>query len=260
MDLTADIVREAQFRQAWKGYDTAEVDDFLDEIAVGIEELQHRHGDVTNRLQLAEERAARAESRPSLRSEPDESVRRTLVLAQRAADLVVSEAKAVSDRIVSDAREQAARMISSAQLEVLRTENDASLRADHVLSEATAKADHVLSDAESNASRLTAIRAAELQSSLAGLVEEQTRRRLELERLSVGIEQTKAQFRNLLGTQMAELEAISVPETHQAPQTGGREPVAFGRGASDSDGENVEPKENIEAEVEAVLARVADGN
>lgn len=258
MDLTADIVREAQFRQAWKGYDTAEVDDFLDEIAVGIEELQHRHGDVITRLQLAEERATRAESRPSLRSEPDESVRRTLVLAQRAADLVVSEAKSVSDRIVSDAREQAARMISAAQHEVHQTESDASFRAEHVLSEATAKAEHVLSNAESNASRLTAIRAAELQSSLAGLVEEQTRRRLELERLSGAIEQTKAQFRNLLGTQMAELEAISVSSVPDASPAVAMVPVPIDQG--DSDDENFEPRGTIEAEVEAALARVGDGN
>jgi DivIVA domain-containing protein len=195
MDITAATVRDAQFRQAWKGYDTAEVDEFLDDVAAGLAALQERATDLAIRLETMEDRALRSEARPALRSEPDESVRRTLVLAQRAADLVVSEAKAVGDRIVSDARDQAAKLVLAASAE-----------AEHVHIEATAKAEHVVSDAEAAAARITAVRAAELQTSLNGLVEEQARRKSELEQIGGAIERAKAQFRGLLTAQLEQLD------------------------------------------------------
>ncbi len=194
MDITAETVREAQFRQAWKGYDTAEVDDFLDAVASGIGSLQSKVGELTERIVSAEDRALRAEARPSLRSEPDESVRRTLVLAQRAADLVVSEAKAVADRIVADSRDQAARIVTASQ--------EAALRAQAV---ANAQAEQLLSGAEAEADRMISVRAAELQSSLSLLVDEQARRRLELEHLGLLISDTKAQWRSVLAGQLTQL-------------------------------------------------------
>ncbi len=200
MDITAATVRDAQFRQAWKGYDTAEVDDFLDDVATGLGALQERVADLSTRLETMEDRALRAEARPALRSEPDESVRRTLVLAQRAADLVVSEAKAVSDRIVSDARDQAAKLVTAAKAD-----------AENVHLDATAKAEHVVADAEAAAARITAVRAAELQTSLNGLVEEQARRKSELEQIGAAIERAKAQFRGLLTAQLEQLDT-----THSA--------------------------------------------
>jgi DivIVA domain-containing protein len=200
MDITAATVRKAQFRQAWKGYDTAEVDDFLDDVAEGVAALQEQVNDLSTRLETMEDRALKAEARPALRSEPDESVRRTLVLAQRAADLVVSEAKSVGDRIVSDARDQAAKLVHAAQVD-----------AENVHVDATAKAEHVVADAEAAAARITAVRAAELQTSLNGLVEEQARRKSELEQIGVAIERAKAQFRGLLTAQLEQLDT-----THQA--------------------------------------------
>ncbi len=199
MDITVDTVREAQFRQAWKGYDTAEVDDFLDEVAKGVEQLTRKVTELSGRIEGAEDRAARAEARPALRSEPDESVRRTLVLAQRAADLVVTEAKAVADRIVADSREQAAQALALAGAD-----------ANRIREEAQQDAAHVVADAEAAAERQTAVRAAELQQNLNGLVEEQTRRQLELEQLHGAIEKARAQFRGLLTAQLEQLDSPAV--------------------------------------------------
>jgi cell division septum initiation protein DivIVA len=132
------------------------------------------------------------------RSEPDESVRRTLVLAQRAADLVVSEAKSVADRIVSDARQQAARLMAVAQSDAERIEHDATVRAEQTVRESEAVAE-----------RMTAQRAAELQSELSSLVEEQGRRRYELDQLRQHVEATRAQLRGELEAQMRRLESLS---------------------------------------------------
>jgi DivIVA domain-containing protein len=200
MELTVDTLRDAQFRQAWKGYDTAEVDDFLDELSTGVAELQGQLSSALERAELAEDRAMASESLRVPRSEPDEAVRRTLVLAQRAADLVVSEAKSVADRIVADAREQAAGLMATAQHDSQRIEQDAAT-----------KAAALINESEATASRLTAQRAAELQSELSGLSEEQGRKRLELDQLRQHVEATRAQLRGELEAQMRRLEALSGP-------------------------------------------------
>jgi cell division initiation protein len=197
MELTSEVLRDVQFRQTWKGYDTAEVDDFLDSITSGV-------GLLNERLKAAIDRAEKAEARstsgaPVVRSESDESVRRTLVLAQRAADLVVSEAKSVSDRIVADAHDQAAQIVAAARTTGERIEQDAQQRASQVLSESEAAAE-----------RITATKAAELQGSLSGLVEEQGRRRFELDQLRQQVEGYRAQLRSELEAQMKRLENISV--------------------------------------------------
>jgi DivIVA domain-containing protein len=197
MELTTEVLRDVQFRQTWKGYDTAEVDDFLDSISAGVNVLNERLAAAVDRAEKAESRATSAA--PVVRSESDESVRRTLVLAQRAADLVVSEAKSVSDRIVADAHEQAEGIVAGARVTAERIEHDAHQRAGQVVSES-----------EATAERLTATKAAELQGSLNGLVEEQGRRRFELDQLRQQVEAYRAQLRSELEAQMKRLETISV--------------------------------------------------
>jgi cell division septum initiation protein DivIVA len=134
------------------------------------------------------------------RSESDESIRRTLVLAQRAADLVVSEAKSVADKIVADAREQAARLMTTTQQDAERARLDAESAAAQIIRES-----------EATAERLTATRAAELQHELSGLVEEQGRRRFELDQLRQHVDATRAQLRADLQAQMQRLDTMSAP-------------------------------------------------
>jgi DivIVA domain-containing protein len=192
--LTVETLQAVQFRQSWKGYDTVEVDDFLDEVIAGVDALQQRV------VALEQERHNVQSVAPvtAYRSESDESVRRTLVLAQRAADLVVSEAKSVADRIVSDARQQAARLMAVAQSDAERIGHDATMRAEQAVRES-----------EAIAERMTAQRAAELQSELSSLVEEQGRRRYELDQLRQHVEATRAQLRGELEAQMRRLESLS---------------------------------------------------
>jgi DivIVA domain-containing protein len=199
MQLTVAAVRDVQFRQSWKGYDTVEVDDFLDAVATGVAVLHER-------LLLAQQRnevvgAAQTVSPvASVRSESDESIRRTLVLAQRAADLVVSEAKSVADRIVADAHGEAAAITTASRAVAEQTEQQARVRAEQILTEATAMAE-----------RQTATRAAELHRSLDDLIEEQGRRRFEVEQLRLQVETYRGQLRAELEAQMRRLESIPEP-------------------------------------------------
>ena len=106
MDLSPKLLTDVQFREQWRGYNPDEVDDFLERVAVGVEELQRRLTD-------ALERAAAAEHRLVERSDEDE-IRRTLVLAQRTADASVEEAKAEADRLVRDAQQRAKELLADA--------------------------------------------------------------------------------------------------------------------------------------------------
>ncbi|MGA3216920.1 MAG: DivIVA domain-containing protein [Acidimicrobiales bacterium] len=128
MDLSAKVLREVEFRDRLRGYDTDEVDEFLEKVAVAVEELQEKM------RQLAY-RAERAERSVSDRAadDDDDTIRRTLVLAQRTADMAVREAQ-----------EQAAALMDGARSE-----------SDKVLTQARFESEKLLSGARENAARLT---------------------------------------------------------------------------------------------------------
>ena len=98
MDLSPQLLREVEFREKWRGYSADDVDEFLEQVAAGVERLQAQ-------LREADERATRAERRVLETS--DDDVRRALVLAQRTADAALAEAREEADRRVAAAEEQA---------------------------------------------------------------------------------------------------------------------------------------------------------
>jgi cell division initiation protein len=108
MDLTVEALRDARFREGWRGYNPADVDEFIDQISAGVQSLHDRIQELTLRAERAESRTV---------GESDDTVKRTLVLAQRAADLVVREAKSVSERIVADAHREAERITDDARVD-----------------------------------------------------------------------------------------------------------------------------------------------
>src|SRR4029079_1716146 len=91
MDVSAQTLREVEFREKLRGYHPDDVDEFLERVAAGIEYLQ-------NRLRQATERAQRAEARAAESTEGDDALKRTLVLAQRTAEMAVQEARQEGDR------------------------------------------------------------------------------------------------------------------------------------------------------------------
>src|SRR5687768_8336712 len=97
MDLTPQLLTEVEFSEQWRGYNKNDVDDFLERVAMAVGELQER----------IREAAARAEQAEGKRSVDDDEIRRTLVLAQRAAASAVEEAQAEATRLRQEAEERA---------------------------------------------------------------------------------------------------------------------------------------------------------
>jgi cell division initiation protein len=121
MDLSAKVLREVEFRDRLRGYDTDEVDEFLEKVAVAVEELQEKMRQLAYRAERAErsisDRAA---------DDDDDTIRRTLVLAQRTADMAVREAqeqagvlmdgaRSESEKLLAEARESAKRLTTEAE-------------------------------------------------------------------------------------------------------------------------------------------------
>lgn len=113
MEVSPQTIRDVEFREKLRGYHQDDVDEFLERVAAGVEILQ-------DRLRQATERAVRAEQQSAEAREDDESLRRTLVLAQRTADLAVREAQEQAARIVAGAESEAAAKVAEATEEADR--------------------------------------------------------------------------------------------------------------------------------------------
>ena len=118
VDVSPQTIRQVEFREKLRGYHQDDVDEFLERVAAGLEIVQER-------LRQANERAVRAEQQASERREDDDSLRRTLVLAQRTADLAVKEGKEQAARLVEEAEGEAAAITASAAAEARRFTDEA---------------------------------------------------------------------------------------------------------------------------------------
>ena len=123
MDVTPQLLHDVEFREAKRGgYNTQDVDEFLERLAVGIErqdaqlrEARQRAEAAEARLAEAEQRIVEAERRAGETSDADETLKRTLVLAQRTADAAIREAEEQAATTLAAAQEQSTRMLAEAQ-------------------------------------------------------------------------------------------------------------------------------------------------
>jgi DivIVA domain-containing protein len=143
MELTPQTLHAVEFREARRGgYNTRDVDDFLERVAAGVGQLHERLRELAVRADTAEARlldtqrqldevqrraaasspaaTAAPPSSAARISETDDTLRRTLVLAQRTADATIKEAKQEANRLLDEARAEASRARASAQDEALR--------------------------------------------------------------------------------------------------------------------------------------------
>ena len=117
MEVSPKTLREVEFREKMRGYHPEDVDHFLEQVASGIEVLQ-------DRLRQAVDRAQRAEAAASEAGGNDETLRKTLVLAQRTADMAVQEAREQAARILASAEQQAQSILVEAEERGRRTLED----------------------------------------------------------------------------------------------------------------------------------------
>ena len=128
-----DTLRTVEFRLGLKGYNVDEVDEYLDKAAQEAEGLQEHVRQLNERLRQASERIAQLErekrSAPAVAADEgegaaaaadagalsDETLQRTLILAQKFVDQTKRESEAEAATIVSQAEEKARTAIAEAE-------------------------------------------------------------------------------------------------------------------------------------------------
>ena len=119
-----DSLRTVEFRETLKGYHRDDVDEYLEKAAVEAEGLQEQLRQNTERLRKAAETIAQLETelaaKPEAPAPPsaapaepviaDDTLQRTLLLAQKFVDETKAEAEAEAKRVVADAEAQARRV------------------------------------------------------------------------------------------------------------------------------------------------------
>jgi DivIVA domain-containing protein len=110
-----DSLRTVEFRQTLRGYHIDDVDEYLERVAVEAEALQEQLRQSTERLRQAAERIAGLEQQGQNVGAPvpvsDDSLQRTLVMAQRFVDQTHAEAEAQARQLVADAEERSQTML-----------------------------------------------------------------------------------------------------------------------------------------------------
>jgi DivIVA domain-containing protein len=119
-----DSLRTVEFRETLKGYHRDDVDEYLEKAAVEAEGLQEQLRQSGERLRQAAERISQLETQleqqpvavaKSEASVPDDTLQRTLLLAQKFVDETKADSEAQATRIIAEADAKARQMTEQAQ-------------------------------------------------------------------------------------------------------------------------------------------------
>jgi cell division initiation protein len=144
MALSPQRIRDTHFKSVRKGYDPAEVDAFVEEVASALEGAQNDATAMEARARAAVARlqelsregdtgggTAPAPAAPAISAkvEEAETISRTLLLAQRTADTTIAEAQAEADRLLGSARDDASASLDAARAQAAQMVEDAKAEA-----------------------------------------------------------------------------------------------------------------------------------
>jgi DivIVA domain-containing protein len=119
-----DSLRTVEFRQTLRGYHIDDVDEYLERVAVDAEALQEQARQAGERLKQAAERIAQLEGmlqEAQLQAPSgaavvsDDTLQRTLLLAQKFVDQTQAEAESQARALVADAEDRARRVLGEAE-------------------------------------------------------------------------------------------------------------------------------------------------
>jgi DivIVA domain-containing protein len=130
MDVTPQELRDIEIREAWRGYHRDDVDELLERAAATIEHLEAEVHQVRARAAQGPGPAPAPPPQPApvvqaapapppaaapVRSADTDVIQRTLVLAQKAADEAVAEARVKAQQMVGEAEQRASSVVAEAE-------------------------------------------------------------------------------------------------------------------------------------------------
>ncbi|MGH9093374.1 MAG: DivIVA domain-containing protein, partial [Acidimicrobiales bacterium] len=175
-----ETLRTVEFRLGLKGYNVDEVDEYLEKAAVEAEAVQEQLRQANERVRQASERIAQleAERREAPAPEPvaapepgvaDDTLQRTLVLAQKFVDQAKRESEAEASDIVAQAEARARAALAQAEEQARLMSNESERRLREEVTRLEGMRGQLASDVENMARHLESERN-RLRSSLADVL------------------------------------------------------------------------------------------
>ena len=106
--LTPLDIENKKFPKSIKGYNVDDVDDFLDQLTVEYEKLYKENAELKSQMETLNKDLEHFRS-------VEHTLQNTLVMAQKAADQMIEEAKISAEEIRKSAEDQADQTLTSAQ-------------------------------------------------------------------------------------------------------------------------------------------------
>ncbi|MBR5806202.1 MAG: DivIVA domain-containing protein [Oscillospiraceae bacterium] len=113
--FTADEIRQITFEKTMRGYRPEDVESFMENIADEFEALEKEKRDLEEKLYLLAEKVEQYKAE-------EESIKTTLINAQRLGESIVSDARVKADNVIREATIKKNDIISSAYNEIEGTE------------------------------------------------------------------------------------------------------------------------------------------
>lgn len=104
--MATNDYRKKTFNRAMRGYNTEEVDEYIEYLSERLEEQRRENFELENKLKAALDKNKES-------SAEENEIKNTLLLAKRAADKIVTDAQAQADLLFSTAKENTDRVLRS---------------------------------------------------------------------------------------------------------------------------------------------------
>lgn len=141
MDVSPQELRDTDIREGFRGYHRDDVDELLERAATTIEGLSERVRQITERI-------SEAETTGSRNRETEETLQRTLILAQRTADEAVADAQKRARKLLEDAETKSRTMVTEAEATARRIAEDERRRMETDVRDLAARRDKLKTDVD----------------------------------------------------------------------------------------------------------------
>jgi DivIVA domain-containing protein len=159
MDVTPQELRDVEIREAWRGYHRDDVDELLERAAATIEHLEEQvHSVQTRAAQAPTPPPSRAPAPAPVAQAPaperrpsgidTDVIQRTLVLAQKAADEAVHEARAKAQQMLVESEAKAQSLVSEAEASARRIADTERRRLEEEIGQLTSARDTLNADVD----------------------------------------------------------------------------------------------------------------
>jgi len=215
--LTPEQVKKHHFRTAGKGlYRSDEVDEYVEEVAAAFQKASDSAAELKkSNDELYQRVEALANALNQLRAER-ELIQKTMIVAQKAADDLTSQAQEESTRLLREARDDAERQRASAREEAGRLTSQTQREVDKLLLEAQAHAENIIAHSRAKADSLFEEARGRAQQELTRISAETQREQQEVARLKQEGARFRGQLLDAVAQQMEFIEKLPFDEESKA--------------------------------------------